>query len=312
MASLQIIEGPDCEPVSLASMKTYLRVDQDMTEDDVIIGGLITSARELVESFCSRSLITKTYLQTIDSFPYFTDTVSSQMAYPPSYYSLPRWSTTLWNYSQMIKLFVAPVVSIPRIAYLNSTDGQWYSLVPAIPKWYPGDTFETGDQVRTYSQNGTSYIMEALNDGISQDGNPPAWNNTVGQNTTDNPGADQIVWQNKGLAPTDDTFLIDTQSEPGRVFPGPAAGGTGQTFTWPSVMYEPNAVQIQFVAGYGNTVESLTNSGRMGMVTALMQLVGNWYENREASSPLNMREIPMHLQDLLRIHCITDFQPTRG
>jgi hypothetical protein len=311
MSGLQIIEGPDCEPVSLQSMKNYLRIDADFTEDDLMIGGFITAARELVESFTSRSLINKTYLQVLDSFPYFTDTVCSQMAYPPSYYSLPRWSTTLWNYSQMIKLLVAPVVSIPRIAYLNSVDGQFYSLVPAIPKWFPGDEFAIGDQVRSYSQDGTSFIMQATTNGISQDGNPPAWNDNVGQFTTDNPGPDEIIWENMGVS-KDDMFLLDTQSEPGRVFPGPAVGGTGQTFAWPSVLYEPNAVQIQFVAGYGNTVADLTNSGRMGMVTCIMQLVSNWFENREASSPLNMREIPNHLKDLLWSHCIMDFQPTRG
>jgi hypothetical protein len=308
MASLQIIEGPLVEPVSLAGMKTYLRLDQEFTDDDTMIQQFITGARERVESFTSRSLINKTYLQCLDSFPYYTDTTMSQMAYPPSYYSLPRWSTTLWNYSQMIKLFVAPVVSIPRISYLNSEDGQWYSLIPAIPKWYPGDEFEVGDQVRTYSQSGASYVMQCTVAGLSGN-NPPAWNLAhVGDLTVEPDGP---TWEYMGTA-ADDTFLIDTQSEPGRVFPGPAAGGTGATFTWPSVMYEPNAVQIQFVAGYGDTVADLTNSGRLGMITCIQQLVANYYENREAASPLNMRDIPSHLQDLLWSHMILDMQPTRG
>jgi hypothetical protein len=247
-------------------------------------------------------------LQCMDSFPYYTDTVMSQMAYPPSYYSLPRWSTTLWNYSQMIKLLVAPVVSVPRIAYLNSQDGQWYSLVPSIPKWFPGDEFEVGDQVRSYDQAGNTYVMQCTVAGLSGN-NPPSWNlAAIGDLTVEESG---LTWEYMSDA-QDDMFLLDTQSEPGRCFPGPAAGGNGQTFTWPSVLYEPNAVQIQFVAGYGNTVADLSTSGRMGMLTCIMQLVANWYENREATTPLNLREIPAHLKDLLWIHTIYDMQPTRG
>jgi gp6-like head-tail connector protein len=306
MSTLQIVKPPAIEPILLTTMKSFLRVDQEMTDDDVLISGLITGARELVETFTNRSLITRQYNQTMDSFPYYTDTVMSQMAYPPSYYSLPRWSTTLWNYSQMIKLFVCPVYSVDRIAYLNDTDQMWHSLVPAIPKWFPGDNFVEGDQVR----DGNNNIQTATNNGTSGN-NPPAWNETVSGTTTDNPGDAQIVWRNDGPS-TDDMFLADVESEPGRIFPGPAAGGTGQTFTWPGVLYEPNAVQIFFTAGYSTTVAGLAGNGRQGMITAMMQLVASWYENRETATPLSMREIPQHTQALLWAHCMMDMQPTRG
>jgi Phage gp6-like head-tail connector protein len=309
MATLQILEGPAVEPVSLSDMKTYLRVDQDFTEDDLMISGFISAARERVESFTSRSLINKTYLQCLDSFPYYTDTVMSQMAYPPSYYSLPRWSTTLWNYSQMMKLWVAPVVAVPQIAFLNAQDGQWYSLTPAIPKWYPGDVYDVGDQVRTYNQAGQTNIMQCTVPGTAG-ANPPAWNlSSIGAFTNESTG---VQWENMGPG-QDDQFLLDTQSEPGRLFPGPSQNtSVGETWTWPPVLYEPNAVQIQFIAGYGDTVASLANSGRLGMITCIEQLVANYYENREATTPLNLREIPDHLKDLLWAHCIYDLQPTRG
>src|SRR5208337_4710360 len=115
----------------IAQAKNFLRVS--ITDDDDLIGFLITAAREACENFCSRSSSPKSYLQTLDSFPYFTDSVMSQMAYPPSYYSLPRYSTTLWNYSQMIKLFVSPLVSITNIAYVSASDQQWHSLLSAPP-----------------------------------------------------------------------------------------------------------------------------------------------------------------------------------
>src|SRR5581483_7536576 len=44
------------------------------------------------------------------------------------YYSLPRYSTTLWNYSQMIKLTPPPLVSVQQMRYVD-TDGNNQTLV---------------------------------------------------------------------------------------------------------------------------------------------------------------------------------------
>src|SRR5713226_3401115 len=135
MATLQVETPPAAEPISLTDAKNFLRVE--ITDDDTLIGYLITAAREAVEAFTGRSLVNKGYLQCLDSFPYYTDTVISQMAYPPSYYALPRYSTTLWNYSQMIKLLISPLVNVSRITYLASSDQQFHDLVPAPNLWYP-------------------------------------------------------------------------------------------------------------------------------------------------------------------------------
>jgi len=136
MASLQVEVQPLAEPVTLDMAKAHLRVT--ITDDDALISGYISAARDQVERILSRSLINKGYRESYDSFPYFTDTVMSQMAYPPSYYSLPRYSTTLWNYSQMIKLFYSPLVSVEKISYLSSGDGAWHDLIGAsILTWNP-------------------------------------------------------------------------------------------------------------------------------------------------------------------------------
>src|ERR1039458_6557242 len=135
MAGIVVQSQPVAEPVSLATAKNFLRVE--ITDDDLLIGVLVTAAREACEMFCSRRFSPKHYLQSMDSFPYYTDTVMSQSAYPPSYYALPMYSTTLWNYSQMIKLFRPPLVSVNRISYLASDDQQWHDLTPVPPLWYP-------------------------------------------------------------------------------------------------------------------------------------------------------------------------------
>src|ERR1035441_6253395 len=84
MAGIFVSTQPSVEPISLAQAKNFLRVFN--TDDDDLISMLITAAREEVENFTSRSFAIKSYMQALDSFPYYTDTVMSQMAYPPSYY----------------------------------------------------------------------------------------------------------------------------------------------------------------------------------------------------------------------------------
>lgn len=112
--------NPAAEPVSLAQAKNYLRLDPGYTADDDHITGLIGAAREHIEKITGRAISQRTWRQVMDSMPYYTDTIQSQLAYPPSYYSLPRYSTTLWNYSQMIKLFNPPVISVQMIRFIDA------------------------------------------------------------------------------------------------------------------------------------------------------------------------------------------------
>src|SRR5690242_12984812 len=111
---------PATEPVSLAQAKSFLRLPPSYIDEDSTITGLIQSAREDGERLSGRCLAQRQFTQTLDSFPYYTDAIQSQQAYPPSYYSLPRYSTTLWNYSQMIKLERAPLISVDSLTYINS------------------------------------------------------------------------------------------------------------------------------------------------------------------------------------------------
>jgi hypothetical protein len=111
---------PVAEPVSLARMKNYLRIDAGFIADDEHIAGLISAAREHAERITGKAIAQRTWRQVLDSMPYYTDAIQSQLAYPPSYYSLPAYSTTLWNYSQMIKLFYPPVISVQQIRFIDS------------------------------------------------------------------------------------------------------------------------------------------------------------------------------------------------
>jgi hypothetical protein len=120
MGYCQQLTLPTAEPITLAYAKNYLRLDPTMILDDTLITNLIQAAREHAERITCRALARRTFRMVLDSMPYFTDTIQSQLAYPPSYYSLPRWSSTLWNYSQMIKLPFAPVISVQQMRYIDN------------------------------------------------------------------------------------------------------------------------------------------------------------------------------------------------
>ena len=86
---LTLVTGPAVEPVSLAEAKAHLRVDDDDSND--LIVALIGAARQHVESFTRRKLITQTWDYQIDQFP-----------------------------SDAIVVPLAPVASVTSITYLDT------------------------------------------------------------------------------------------------------------------------------------------------------------------------------------------------
>lgn len=64
-----LLTAPAIEPITLADAKLHLRVDFD--DDDDIITALIIVARQAVEEFVGRALITQTWQVFYDRFPDF-------------------------------------------------------------------------------------------------------------------------------------------------------------------------------------------------------------------------------------------------
>jgi len=62
--SLALLTAPTVEPVTLADVKTYLRVDN--TSDDTDIAAMITDARSWIEERSGIRLITQTWRWTVD------------------------------------------------------------------------------------------------------------------------------------------------------------------------------------------------------------------------------------------------------
>jgi hypothetical protein len=113
-------------------------------------------------------------------------------------------------------------------------------------------------------------------------------------------------------------FILDRITEPARIFPLP-----GQY--WPADLYVPNALEIDFTAGYDpdpsavdvHAVVASPPSQQPGstMVTGvpawavlgILNLAAYWWNNRGAAGT-----VPDNIERIFQQHAIQDWAPTRG
>lgn len=91
-------------------------------------------------------------------------------------------------------------------------------------------------------------------------------------------------------------YIVDIASEPGRIALAPDK-------TWPGVQDRINAVTVEFIAGYGDP-----SAVPERIKTAIKQLVGHWYENREAATlGIEAKEVPLAFERLLWSERVLEF-----
>jgi len=112
---LELVTDASVEPVTLAEMKDFMKVD--LTDEEDIITSLIKSARISIEKYCGIGLISKTYdyyfdkaedvikiplppLQSITTFAY-NDTTYTETEISSSYYKVFTFDN---NKGEVIKL----------------------------------------------------------------------------------------------------------------------------------------------------------------------------------------------------------------
>lgn len=112
---------PITEPVTLGDMKAHLNVDPGFTDDDDLISGLITSARQQAEDYTARSLVTHTWLFTLDAFPIYRVGAPSRSDYD-AFGNRTFGSLRGVNGSTAIKLPRPPLLSVTSVQYSDLTD----------------------------------------------------------------------------------------------------------------------------------------------------------------------------------------------
>lgn len=316
---------PSKEPVSLTEAKTYCNIPLSVSDanNDAMITGFIQGAREYAENCTGRCLAQRALQLVLDSHPYYVDTIQTQQAYPPSYYSLPRYSTTLWNYSQMIKLPYPPLKSVQSMRYI-APDGTANTLnqdvdfvldrinepariFPLVGKYWPPDL----------------YVANAvqINYTAGYDPDPAA------QKDVHTAGAaiGNVAIAGNVLTVTAPNEFVAGQSV---IFSGLATATflNGQTVT---VL---TASPTQFTAAFNHAdypgagdsgTAALSAPGQQPDSTVLLAVpqvvrtfilmaVGHWYFNREVAVSSQPGTLPHHMEALLNSQMVPDFAPTRG
>lgn len=73
--------------------------------------------------------------------------------------------------------------------------------------------------------------------------------------------------------------------------------------TWPNTYCRPNAVTIEYVAGYGDAPGDVPAAIRR----ACLLMVGHFYENRQEVTPFNVKQIPAGVDTLLASYIINQY-----
>lgn len=121
LLSTQLVTPPTAEPITLQQAKLHLRVD--FPEDDTLITGLISAARQYCEKRTNRAFFTQTWLRTLDFFPLYGRIESSRS---PS--ERDTWPYGTWYWDRVtIDLPHNRVQSVTSITYIDS-NGQTQTL----------------------------------------------------------------------------------------------------------------------------------------------------------------------------------------
>ena len=144
---LELVTGPEIEPVTLAELKASIRTFASSTDEDDLLTALIQSAREWVEGETGRVLVDQTWKLTVD-----TDRVVQTDARDGQIY----YSTPIPTKVGEILLQKSPALAILSFISVDATTGVetavtagTYELREADSKWprivaLDGSTWSSG------------------------------------------------------------------------------------------------------------------------------------------------------------------------
>lgn len=106
MQSIKVTSQPALEPVSVAEIKNFLRID--ITADDGLISDLIIAARQLAEEYTRRKFISTAITLTLDCWP----TSRGEMWWDGS---RDGYIGEIDGHAKFIRLPYAPILSVTSI-----------------------------------------------------------------------------------------------------------------------------------------------------------------------------------------------------
>lgn len=246
--ALILINPPAVEPVSLAELKEFLRVDSDDTSQDSTLTALAMAGRDWVETETKRRLVQQTWRLLIDFFPGYIDLklagqkVSSPfvsgsnavlvgiryaiaLPYPPA------WELVDFNYQNANGQLTSMITSPVSIASVQNVLGQPLQITTSTALGV-----QTGGGIVVANNAALlAFLGGEIFQNITVTG-PYTFtlNGTVGDGATSLPGGGIVTGYN---------FIYDLQSNPARLMPV-----FGQM--WPVARVVANAIQVDYQCGY--------------------------------------------------------------
>lgn len=109
---LELLAAPTSDPVTLAEVKTRLRIDD--STDDAGVQRLISSATRHAESICRRAFVTQRWALILDAFPF----QYGGLGLPPGTITFPPGAIPVR--SGVIRLPLPPLQSVELISYIDA------------------------------------------------------------------------------------------------------------------------------------------------------------------------------------------------
>lgn len=111
--TLDLVTAPAIEPITVAEVKNVVRVDH--TDDDTLIGFLITAARTNAEAFTRRAFITQTWKLFMDNF-------FGRTNYPWNSGNYSHHSNIFPGGFDSIEIPMAPLLSVTHLKTYDDAD----------------------------------------------------------------------------------------------------------------------------------------------------------------------------------------------
>ena len=132
--TIEVLTGPAYEPVSRAEAKRWLRIENSVTDHDLVIDLLIQAMREDAENLTQRAFISRQLRLTLQTWPKVS---ASQVS----------WASGRTLYGLAIELPFPPLISVDAFRYVD-TDGvlqtlaanqyvvhEWREPAWIVPEW---------------------------------------------------------------------------------------------------------------------------------------------------------------------------------
>jgi len=145
------------EPVTLAYAKNHVRVD--ISDDDTLIGNLITAAREYAEIFCARSIVQHTYRADLANF---SDVMELPLGPVQAISSIKYYDTASPSVLQTLS---TAVYALHKDCVYRNNGQSWPSVGTGRPDAVQ-ITYKTGYSDLASPEDSVANVPEAINSAI--------------------------------------------------------------------------------------------------------------------------------------------------